>query len=166
MRYFGTLIIMHCFFYPVKAQPHTPETEQFYYNAKGLSFVPALKKPGLIYEGQLYNNKRGLDYLIAKLHKPEYYLAYSDYRRNKTWASVFNILGTTTSIIGLIGTNDNRNINWYLLGGGILLNGSAAVLNSAAAQHLKTIAVLMDQRYKQTGMMGAPQNLSISIPLK
>ncbi|MBY0482453.1 MAG: hypothetical protein K2Q21_13945 [Chitinophagaceae bacterium] len=166
MRYFGLLIILICSFCNTKAQPHTPETDQFYYSAKGVSFVPAIKKPGLIYEGQLFNDKRGLDYLMAKLNKPECYLQYFEYRSNKTWATVLNILGTATSVVGLIGTNDNRNVNWFLLGGGILLNGSAVVLNSVAAQHLKAIALLMDQQYKHTGMISSPQNLSINIPIK
>lgn len=148
------------------AQPPSPESVQFYYNPKGVSYIPALSKPGLIYNGQLYNGKRRLDYLMALLNNPQYTIYYDQYRSNRTWAGIITVLGTATSIVGLIGTNDNRNINWYLLGGGLLLNGTAAVLNNIAAQQLRSIAVLMDQEQKSKGMQKSPNNFGISIPFK
>jgi len=150
----------------LRGQPPSPESVQFYYNPKGVSYVPALSKPGLIYNGQLYNGKRRLDYLMALLNNPQYTIYYDQYRSNRTWAGIITVLGTATSIVGLIGTNDNRNINWYLLGGGLLLNGTAAVLNNIAAQQLRSIAVLMDQEQKSKGMQKSPNNFGISIPFK
>jgi hypothetical protein len=149
-----------------QSPPITPESQQFYYSPKGLSFVPSLTKPGLIYQGQLYTGKASLDYLIAKVNIPECYLEYIDYKRNRTWATVLTFVGTATSIIGLIGTNDNRNINWYLLGGGILISGTSAILNAAAAQHLREVAVILDEHKNRTGMISSPKQLGLTIPFK
>jgi hypothetical protein len=146
--------------------PITPESQQFYYSPKGMSFVPSLTKPGLIYQGQLYTGKASLDYLIAKVNIPECSLAYINYKRNRTWATVLTFVGTATSIVGLIGTNENRNINWYLLSGGILISGTSAILNAAAAQHLKAVAVNLDQIKNRTGMISSPKQLGLTIPFK
>jgi hypothetical protein len=97
---------------------------------------------------------------------PECYLEYIDYKRNRTWATVLTFVGTATSIIGLIGTNDNRNINWYLLGGGILISGTSAILNAAAAQHLREVAVILDEHKNRTGMISSPKQLGLTIPFK
>lgn len=166
MKQLGVLLLFLFIFQIGKTQSPTPESQQFYYNAQGVSYVPAMTKPGLIYQGQLYNGKRRLDYLIAKLDDPRYRILYNRYRVNRTWASVLTILGTATSVVGLTGTNDNRNINWFLLGGGIVLNASAAVVNAIAAQELRAIAVLMDQQHKTLGMISSPNNLGIKLPLK
>lgn len=150
----------------VFGQPPSPESVQFYYNPKGATYLPALSKPGLIYNGQLYNGKRRLDYLMALLNNPQYTIYYDQYRSNRTWAGIITVMGTATSVLGLIGTNDNRNINWYLLGGGLLLNGTAAVLNNIAAQQLRSIAVSMNQEQKSKGQLKSPNNVGISIPFK
>jgi hypothetical protein len=162
------VFLISCFFNFVHAQavPLTPESQQFYYSPGGMSFVPSLTKPGLIYHGQLYSGKARLDYLIAKVNVPECYLEYIDYKRNRTWATVLTFVGTATSIVGLIGTNDNRNINWYLLSGGILISGTSAILNAAAAQHLRAVAINLDQQKNRTGMIYFPKQLGFSIPLK
>jgi hypothetical protein len=148
------------------AQPMTPESQQFYYSPKGLTFVPSLTKPGLIYQGQLYTGKTSLDYLIAKVNVPECYLEYEDYKNNRTWATVLTFVGTATSIVGLIGTNENRQVNWWLLGGGILINGTSAYLNAAAAAHLRAVAVILDKQYNRIGMISSPKQLGLTIPLK
>ena len=159
----GLLFSMKLF---AQVPPSTPESQQFYYSAKGMSFVPSLTKPGLIYQGQLYTGKASLDYLIAKVNVPECYLEYIDYKRNRTWATVLTFVGTASSIVGLIGTNNNRNINWYFLGGGIVLNGSSAILNAAASQHLRAVAMNLDLQKNRTSMVGFPKQVGISIPFK
>ncbi len=149
-----------------QSPPITPESQQFYYSSKGMSFVPSLTKPGLIYQGQLYSGKARLDYLISKVNIPECYFEYEDYKKNRTWASVLTFIGTATSIVGLIGTNENRNINWYLLSGGIVISGTSAMLNAAAAQHLRAVAIILDQQNNRTGMISFPKQLGLSIPIK
>ena len=128
--------------------------------------MPTMNKPGLIYQGQLYNGKHRLDYLIAKLNTPQYTILYDQYRSNRTWGTVLTVLGTATSVIGLIGTGDSRTVNWYLIGGGILLNGTALVVNNIAAQQLRAIAVMMHEEQKKKGQITSPKNIGISIPLK
>lgn len=163
------IAIVLCFFtgfVNAQAQPNTPESQQFYYSPKGLTFVPSLTKPGLIYQGHLYTGKASLDYLMEKVNVPDCYLEYFDYKRNRTWATVLTFVGTATSIVGLIGTNENRQVNWWLLGGGILINGTSAYLNAAAAQHLRAVAVILDQQNKRTGMIYSPKQLGLTIPLK
>jgi hypothetical protein len=155
-----------CSFVQAQVPPVTPESQQFYYSPKGMSFVPSLTKPGLIYKGQLYTGKASLDYLISKVNVPECQFEYEDYKRNRTWASILTFVGTATSIVGLIGTNENRKINWYLLGGGILVSGTSAILNAAAAQHLRAVAVNLDQQNNRTGMIQFPKQLGLRIPLK
>jgi len=146
--------------------PVTPESQQFYYSPKGISFVPNLTKPGLIYQGHLYTGRASLDYLIAKVNIPECYFEYIDYKTNRTWATVLTFVGTATSIVGLIGTNNNRRVNWYLLGSGILINGASAYLNAAAAQHLRAVAVNLDEHNNRMGMLSSPKELGITIPIK
>jgi hypothetical protein len=166
MLFFGFFVTLFSGFASAQTGPITPESQQFYYSPKGMSFVPSLTKPGLIYQGQLYSGKASLDYLIAKVNVPECTLEYIDYKRNRTWATVLTFVGTATSIVGLIGTNDNRNINWYLLGSGILISGTSAILNAAAAQHLRAVAINLDQIKNRTGMISSPRQLGLSIPLK
>lgn len=149
-----------------QAQPITPESQQFYYSPKGLTFVPSLTKPGLIYLGHLYTGKTSLDYLIEKVNVPDCYLEYFDYKRNRTWATVLTFVGTATSIVGLIGTNESRQVNWWLLGGGVLINGTSAYLNAAAAAHLRNVAVILDKQNSRVGMINSPKQLGISIPIK
>lgn len=165
LKIFITLILV-CFCLIVVAQerPISPESQQFYYSPKGMSYVPSLTKPGLIYQGQLYTGKRSLDYLMNKVNVPECYLEYIYYKRNKTWATILTAVGSATSIVGLIGTNESRQVNWYLLGGGILINGASAYLNAAASQHLKAVAVILDQQKTRTGMIYSPKQLGITIP--
>lgn len=166
MKYFVLLFLVFSLTTMMHAQPPSPESAQFYYNPQGVSFIPALSKPGLMYNGQLYNGKRRLDYLLAFLNNPQYTIYYDQYRSNRTWAGIITVLGTATSVVGLIGTNGSRNVNWYLLGGGLILNGTAAVLNSIAAQQLRSIAVLMEQEQKSKGMQKMPNNIGVSIPFK
>jgi hypothetical protein len=164
------LIVFICLFFvcfsDAKSQPPTLESSQFYYNSKGVSYIPPMTKPGLVYQGQLYNGRARLDYLIAKLNTPQYTILYDQYRSNRIWGTVLTVLGTATSVVGLIGTGDSRTINWYLLGGGILLNGAALVVNNIAAQQLRAIAVMMDEEQKKKGQIVSPKNIGINIPLK
>lgn len=157
--YFTGIIVL-------QAQPITPESQQFYYSPKGLTFVPSLTKPGLIYQGHLYTGKTSLDYLIKKVNVPECYLEYFYYKRNRTWATVLTFVGTATSIVGLIGTNENRQVNWWLLGSGILINGTSAYLNAAAAQHLRAVALILDKQYNRIGMINSPKQFGLTIPIK
>ena len=161
-------ILLICFtgFIDAQAQPMTPESQQFYYSPKGLTYVPSLSKPGLIYQGHLYTGKTSLDYLIQKINVPECYLEYYDYKTNRTWATVLTFVGTATSILGLVGTNDSRQVNWWLLGSGILINGTSAYLNAEAAQHLRAVAVILDKQYNRIGMINSPKQLGLTIPLK
>lgn len=166
LKIFITLIVfLFCFSVEAQERPISPESQQFYYSPKGMSYVPSLTKPGLIYQGQLYTGKRSLDYVINKVNVPECYLEYIYYKRNKTWATLLTVVGSATSIVGLIGTNENRQVNWYLLGGGILINGASAYLNAAASQHLRAVAVILDQQKSRTGMIHSPKQLGITIPL-
>jgi hypothetical protein len=166
MLFLVFFVATFCGFTDAQSPPITLESQQFYYSPRGMSFVPSLTKPGLIYQGHLYSGKASLDYLIAKVNVPECYLEYIDYKRNRTWATVLTFVGTATSIIGLIGTNDNRNINWYLLSGGILISGTSAILNAAASQHLRAVALNLDQQKSRTGMISFPKQLGLTIPFK
>lgn len=160
------LLIFFSGFVVAHAQPITPESQQFYYSSKGLTFVPSLTKPGLIYQGHLYTGKKSLDYLIEKVNVPDCYLEYFDYKRNRTWATVLTFVGTATSIVGLIGTNESRQVNWWFLGGGILINGTSAYLNAAAAAHLRNVAVILDKQNNRVGMINSPKQLGLKIPIK
>jgi len=160
---FALILFSFCLY--AQNRPVSPESEQFYYSPKGMSYVPSLTKPGLIYQGQLYSGKRSLDYLMENVKVPECYLEYIYYKRNRTAASILSLVGSATSIIGLIGTNDNRNINWYLLGGGMLINGSSAYLNAAASQHLRAIAVILDQQKIELEWSILPNNWDLPFQL-
>lgn len=148
------------------AQPTSFESQQYYEGSKGISYVPILTKPALIYQGKLYNSKKQLNYLIEQLKDPTSTILYSQYRENRTWATILTVLGSATSIVGLLGTSNEYKINWYLLGGGLLLNGTAGALNNIAAQQLRAIAVQANIRNNSVGMIQSPNNLQIRLPLK
>ena len=148
------------------AQPTTVESQQYYESSKGIAYVPVSTKPSLIYQGKLYNGNKRLNYLIEQLKDPASTILYSQYKENRTWATILMLLGSTTSIIGLLGTNNESTINWYLLGGGLLLNGTAGVLNNIASQQLRAIAVQADKKNKPIGFIQSPNNLGIHLPLK
>jgi len=148
------------------AQPTTLESQQYYEGPNGISYVPVLTKPALIYKGKLYTGKKQLDYFIDQLKDPRSTILYSQYRENRTWATILTVLGSATSIVGLLGTNGEYKINWYLLGGGLLLNGTAGALNNIAAQQLKAIAVQSNKMNNSLGMIQSPNNLLIRLPLK
>jgi hypothetical protein len=148
------------------AQPTSFESRQYYEGSKGISYVPVLTKPALIYNGKLYTGKKQLNYLIDQLKDPSSTILYSQYRENRTWATILSVLGTATSIVGIFGTNNEKKINWYLLGGGILLNGTAGALNEIAAQQLRAIAVQSNKTNNSVGMIQSPNNIQIRLPLK
>ncbi len=148
------------------AQPTSFESQQYYEGSKGISYVPVLTKPALIYHGKLYTGKKQLDYLIDQLKDPTSTILYSQYRENRTWATILTVLGSATSIVGLLGTNNENKINWYLLGGGLLLNGTAGALNNIAAQQLRAIAIPSIKMNNSLGMIQSPNNLQIRLPLK
>ncbi|MCX6300072.1 MAG: hypothetical protein NTY72_13380 [Bacteroidetes bacterium] len=133
------------------AQPTSFESQQYYEVSKGISYVPVLTKPALIYHGKLYTGKKQLDYLVDQLKDPTSTILYSQYRENRTWATILTVLGSATSIVGLLGTNNEYKINWYLLGGGLLLNGTAGALNNIAAQQLRAIAVQSNKMNNSVG---------------
>ena len=148
------------------AQPTSFESQQYYEVSKGISYVPVLTKPALIYHGKLYTGKKQLDYLVDQLKDPTSTILYSQYRENRTWATILTVLGSATSIVGLLGTNNEYKINWYLLGGGLLLNGTAGALNNIAAQQLRAIAIQADKKNNSLGMIQSPNNVGIRLPLK
>ena len=148
------------------AQPTRLESQQYYEGSNGISYVPVLTKPALIYHGKLYTGKKQLNYLVDQLKDPTSTILYSQYRENRTWATILTVLGSATSIVGLLGTNNEYKINWYLLGGGLLLNGTAGALNNIAAQQLRAIAVQADKKNNSLGMIQSPNNLQIRLPLK
>lgn len=148
------------------AQPSTVESQQYYESSNGISYVPVLTKPALIYQGKLYTGKKQLDYLMDQLKDPSSTILYSQYRENRTWATILTVFGTATSIVGLFGKNNENKINWYLLGGGLLLNGTAGALNNIAAQQLMAIAVQANKKNNSLGMIQSPNNLQIRLSLK
>jgi hypothetical protein len=148
------------------AQPTSFESQQYYEGSNGISYVPVLTKPALIYHGKLYTGKKQLDYLVDQLKDPTSTILYSQYRENRTWATILTVLGSATSIVGLLGTNNEYKINWYLFGGGLLLNGTAGALNNIAAHQLRSIAVQSNKMNNSIGMIQSPNNLQIRLPLK
>jgi hypothetical protein len=151
---------------PLFAQPSTLESQQYFEGSKGISYVPVLTKPALIYHGKLYTGKKQLDYLIDQLKDPASTILYSQYRENRTWATILTVLGSATSIVGLLGTSNEYKINWYLLGSGLLLNGTAGTLNNIAAQQLRAIAVQADKKINSVGLIQSPNNFGVHLPLK
>lgn len=136
------------------------------YNPKGLTFIPALKKPSIIYQGRLHVGRKQLTGLFNHLNNQELNAYFKKYKANKTASAILNIAGIGLSAYSLLDwRTSDRKFNWYTFGGGLLIGGVSGYLDTKANQNLQNAAIVFDKATSKTTFAPAQSTISFSIPL-
>jgi hypothetical protein len=140
--------------------------ESFYYNPGGFTFIPALKKPSIIYQGKLFAGTRQLSALFSHLNNEELNRYFRKYKSNKTASTVLTLAGVGLSVYSLVDwRSGERKFNWYTFGGGLALNGLSGYLDAKASEHLRNAAVVFDNATKKTTFVPRQSTLTFTIAL-
>jgi hypothetical protein len=156
------ILIMAFFFVTEASYGQNKAFEKLYYHSpKGLTFIPPLSRPGLVYNGKLYIGKKQLETLFNQLKNPDLDYYFDKYKANKTSADVLTFLGSFALPLAniFISTNQGR-VNWWLLGSSVVLNGTGSFLNIQAQKHLLLAAAYYDKKNAQVNNF-VPQQQSI-----
>jgi len=160
-------IIIFGFLATTQAQQQLQE-QMFYYSAKGISFIPPLTKPGLVYGGKLYLGKRKLSTLFHQLNDEQLNFFFKKYKANKTAADILSVTGTFAIPLAniIVAANDGK-INWWLIGAGVLCSGTSGVLNLQAQKYLLKSAYYYDKKmgFTHAGISIQQQSIGFAIPL-
>jgi hypothetical protein len=142
--------------------------EQLYYHSpKGLSFIPPLSRPGLVYNGKLYIGKKKLSVLFRDLHDEQLNIYFQKYKSNKTSADILSFVGGFALPIAniFISTNQGK-VNWWLIGSSALLNATSGVLKIQAEKNLLLAAVYYDKKKGYAdNFVPQQQRIGFTIPL-
>ena len=145
------------------------QSQLFYYNPKGLTFIPPFAKPGLVYNGKLYIGKKKLNVLFKELNDIQLYYYYDRYKANKVAGDIFSFVGSVAlPITNIFVSANNGKINWWLLGAGMITGGTGAFLKAKAQQHLLMAALYYDSKMKaqqQQPNSYVPQQTTIGIAI-
>ena len=144
------------------------QEQMFFYNPKGLSFIPPLKRPALVYEGKLYVGKRKLNGLFARIDNPALTLYFKKYKANKTAADILYYAGVGLTIFTAVEWKNNQNFPWAIFVPGFVASGASGYLNLKAQQNLLMSAAYFQQlqaTQKATGFVPKQRNISFTIPL-
>jgi hypothetical protein len=140
--------------------------ENFYYNPGGFTFVPALKKPSIIYQGKLFSGTRQLSALFSHLNNEKLNIYFHKYKSNKTASTVLTIAGAALSVYSLVDwRSSDRKFNWYTFGGGIVLSGVSGYLDAKASENLHDAAIIFDNVTRKTSFVPRQASLTFTIAL-
>jgi hypothetical protein len=144
----------------------SPAQQTFYYNPKGLSFIPPLSKPSIIYQGRLFVGRKQLNALFDHLNNEQLNKYYSKYKSNKTASTVFSLAGFGLSVYSFVKwrSGDDK-FNWWTFGGGLACSLTSGYFNSKANQNLLTAAIIFDEATKKTSFVPSQPTITFSIPL-
>lgn len=146
----------------VKAQ--SPQSTYFY-NSKGLTFIPALKKPALIYQGKLIVGKKQLSGLFSYLNNEELNKYFKKYKQNKTASTILTLAGVGLSAYSLLDwRTSSRKFNWYTFGGGLAISGVSGYLDAKASENLRNAALIFDN-VKKTSFVPRQSTITFTISL-
>jgi hypothetical protein len=149
-----------------QAQPSL-QAKLFYYQPKGVGFVPILSKPSLMYNGQLYIGRKQLDVLFKQLNDPSLDSRYKRYKSQTTLGTVLKTAGSLTSVVGnIILLSNGDGFNWVLFGGGLLLSGTGSFFTNNAQKHLLYAAIQYNQNKGLSYKLHPRQSqIGIAVPL-
>ncbi len=143
-------------------------TERLYYHsAKGLTFIPPLSRPGLVFNGKLYIGKKKLQTLFTQLNDEQLNTYFKKYKANKTTADILTFVGGfALPLVNVFISTQQGKVNWYLIGTSAALNVTGNILNMHAQKNLLLAAGYYDQK-KGFANSFVPQQQSIgfTIPL-
>ncbi|MBW7951154.1 MAG: hypothetical protein H3C56_00940 [Chitinophagaceae bacterium] len=152
----------------LQSQAQKIQEQLYYHSAKGISFIPPLSRPGLVYEGKLFVGKKKLNALFNKLNDEQLNTYFKKYKANKTTADILTFTGAValplTNIF--IAANDGK-VNWWLIATSGLLSGVGGFLNVQAQKNLLFAAAYYDKKMSYTAHNFVPkqQSITIAIPL-
>ncbi|HNF29906.1 MAG TPA: hypothetical protein PLY81_06465 [Chitinophagaceae bacterium] len=165
MKKLFLLLTVFIFF---QANAQKIQEKLFYHSAKGLSFIPPLSKPGLIYEGKLYIGKQRLTGLFYKLNDETLNSYFNKYKANKTAADILTITGGVALPLAniFIAANEGK-VNWWLIAASALLNGTGGYLNMQAQKNLLLSSIYFDKKmgYTTNNFKPKQQVVQIAIPI-
>jgi len=152
----------------------TIQERLYYYSPKGLTFVPPLSRPGIIYNGKLFIGKRKLAGLFGLMNDPRMDEYFRKYKANKTTADIIGTTGTVVlPLVNLFVTANNGKINWWLVGAAAIAGGTGGYFNAMAQKNLLMAALYFDEKQKAmppavtkpTSFVPQQQSIGIAIPL-
>jgi len=162
--YSALLLLCICWF-GIGAKAQNPASTYFY-NPKGITFVPALKKPALIYQGKLFVGSKQLNALFSHLNNEQLNRYFKKYHSNRTAAVITNLAGIGLSLYSLIDWRSNeKKFNWYTFGGGIVLSGMSGYLDLKASENLRNAALVFDEATRKTTFVPKQRSITFTIPL-
>lgn len=154
----------YCIINSAAAQKIVQET--YYYNPKGLTFIPALKKPSIIYQGKLHVGRKQLTGLFNHLNNQELNAYFKKYKANKTASAILNIAGIGLSAYSLLDWRaGEKKFNWYTFGGGLLIGGVSGYLDTKGNENLRKAALVFDNATTKTTFAPVQSSVSFTIPL-
>lgn len=142
--------------------------EQLYYHSpKGLSFIPPLSRPGLVYNGKLYIGKKKLTTLFTQLNDEQLNFYYTKYKANKTTADILTFTGgVVLPLVNIFISTNQGKVNWLLIGSSALLNITGGVLNVQAQKNLLLAAAYFDKKNGYaSSFVPQQQSIGFAIPL-
>lgn len=162
------VLILSLFFCCVNIYAQKKVQEQlYYYSPKGLSFIPPLSRPGLVYKGKLYIGKTKLNVLFNELNDQQLKTYFEKYKANKTTADILTFTGGFVLPLAniFISTNQGK-INWWLIGTSAVLNGTGGFLNIQAEKNLLLASTYFDKKMGYANnIIPQQQALTFRIPL-
>ncbi|MBX2932478.1 MAG: hypothetical protein KF781_11095 [Chitinophagaceae bacterium] len=169
MKKYVVAFVLFVFITPTtQAQKQQLQEQMFYYSVKGISFIPPLSKPGLVYEGKLYMGRKKLAVLFNQLNDEQLNIYFKKYKANKTVADILSFTGTfALPIANIFITANNGKVNWWLLGAGVLLSGTSNFLNVYAQKNLLMASYYFDKKngFAFSGFVPQQQSIGLAIPL-
>lgn len=143
-------------------------TEKLYYHsAKGLTFIPPLSRPGLVYNGKLYIGKNKLQNLFSQLNDKQLNTYFKKYKANKTTADILSFVGGfALPLVNVFISTQQGKVNWYLIGTSAALNVTGNILNLHAQKNLLLAAGYYDQKKGfANSFVPHQQSIGFNIPL-
>lgn len=164
MKYFlGFVLMISCL--KVNAQSNALE-KLYYHNPKGITFIPPLTRPALVYQGKLYAGNKQLAELFKQLNHPQLNLFFKKYKTKRAIGTGFTIIGSILPILSLIETRETGNINWWMLGGAFVANTTGRIFHLSAQNQLLGAAAYYGQVTGTSARtFSNPNSIGITLPL-
>lgn len=144
------------------------QEQLYFHSSNGLSFVPTLTKPGIIYKGKLYTG-RNLQSLIYQINDPNLESFYRKYKRKRDIGNVLVYTGTIAGIANIFLSARQGSVNWWIIGGIALLNAVGGAIKNQAQLHLLQGAMYYQQtqpKVQQSSQFNQPYQLNFTLPIR
>lgn len=167
-KLFFIVFLLFAFVNLASAQLSELQEQLYFHSSSGLSFVPTLTKPGMIYKGKLYTG-RNLQSLIYQISDPNLEAFYKKYKRKRDVGNILVYTGTAVGIANIFISARQASINWWIIGANALLNASGGALKNQAQLHLLQGAMYYQQtqpKVQQPFQINQPYQFNFSLPIR